>query len=161
MGGAGLQFQRCSPLSSWWDTWQRPRTHNAEGAASSTSWSVVNRKGTVCHIVCSLSLYNLKAPTVTHFLQWSHLLIVPLSMANHSNTWVCGIHSYSNYHTIPQKPNHTKKKKKILPCSDFICVYAHIYVFITKLKTLYCVCHILWQWSLFYREIPIFPQLPL
>jgi hypothetical protein len=36
--GAGLQFQRFSPLSLWWETWQCPGTHGAgEGAESSTS----------------------------------------------------------------------------------------------------------------------------
>ena len=35
--GAGLQIQRLSPLSSWWQVWQRLDRHGAgEGAESST-----------------------------------------------------------------------------------------------------------------------------
>ena len=34
----GLQFQRFSPLSSWWEAWQNPGRHGAgEQAESSTS----------------------------------------------------------------------------------------------------------------------------
>jgi hypothetical protein len=36
--GAGLQFQRFSSLSSWWEAWQSAGRHSArEGAESSTS----------------------------------------------------------------------------------------------------------------------------
>ena len=35
--GAGLQFQRFSPLSSWWETWQLPGRLGAGGAENSTS----------------------------------------------------------------------------------------------------------------------------
>ena len=38
--GAGLQFQRLSPLSSWWKAWQPAGSHGAGGGAeSSPSWS--------------------------------------------------------------------------------------------------------------------------
>jgi hypothetical protein len=36
--GTGLQFQRLSPLASWWETWQSAGRHDAgEGAENSTS----------------------------------------------------------------------------------------------------------------------------
>jgi hypothetical protein len=31
--GAGLQVQRFSPLSSWWEAWQHPGRHGARGGA--------------------------------------------------------------------------------------------------------------------------------
>jgi hypothetical protein len=37
--GAGLQFQRFSPSSSWWEAWQHPGRHGSRGANISTSWS--------------------------------------------------------------------------------------------------------------------------
>jgi hypothetical protein len=37
--GAGLQFQRFSPLSSKHEAWQHPARHGAGGAESSTSCS--------------------------------------------------------------------------------------------------------------------------
>jgi hypothetical protein len=43
--GAGLQFQRLRPLSSWQEAWQRAGRHGAgEGAENSTSWSVGSRR---------------------------------------------------------------------------------------------------------------------
>jgi hypothetical protein len=43
--GAGLQVQRFSPLSSWWEAWQHPGRHDAgEGTESSTSSSEGRRK---------------------------------------------------------------------------------------------------------------------
>jgi hypothetical protein len=45
--GAGLQFQRFSPLSSWQEAWQHSGRHGAsEGAKSSTSWSEGNQEET-------------------------------------------------------------------------------------------------------------------
>lgn len=35
--GAGLQFQRFSPLSSWWEAWQCAGRYGAGGTESSTS----------------------------------------------------------------------------------------------------------------------------
>ena len=35
--GADLQFQRFSPLSSWWEVWQHAGRHGAGGAESFTS----------------------------------------------------------------------------------------------------------------------------
>ena len=35
--GAGLQVQRFSPLSSWWEAWQHPGRHGAGRVKSSTS----------------------------------------------------------------------------------------------------------------------------
>ena len=35
--GDGLQFQRFSPLQSWWEAWQCAGRHGVGGAESSTS----------------------------------------------------------------------------------------------------------------------------
>jgi hypothetical protein len=36
--GVNLQFQRFSPLSSWWEAWQHAGRHGT-GAENSTPWS--------------------------------------------------------------------------------------------------------------------------
>ena len=42
---AGLQFQRFSSLSSWWEAWQHAGRHDAEeGAEGLTSWSAGSRR---------------------------------------------------------------------------------------------------------------------
>jgi hypothetical protein len=35
--GAGLQFHRFSPLSSWWEVWEGAGRHGAGGAESSST----------------------------------------------------------------------------------------------------------------------------
>jgi hypothetical protein len=35
--GAGLQFQRFGPLSSWWEAWQHSHRHGVEGGAESST----------------------------------------------------------------------------------------------------------------------------
>ena len=39
--GAGLQFQRFRPLSSWWEAWQHAGRHGARGAEGSEEETVV------------------------------------------------------------------------------------------------------------------------
>jgi hypothetical protein len=60
--GAGLQFQRFSPLSSRWEAWQHAGRHGTSGAKSSTSWLTGSKEETVCHTGQSLSTGDLKAP---------------------------------------------------------------------------------------------------
>lgn len=68
--------------------------HGVEDTESSTPWSAGNKKWT------GLSFWDLKVSHPSDKLPptkptRSHLLIVPLPVAMHSNTWVYGSHSYS------------------------------------------------------------------
>lgn len=88
--GAGLQVQRFSPLSSWWEACQLPGRHGAGGAESSTACYEGKQKTTVFQEARK----RVSKPTsiVTQFLQQGHtysnkvtptltgphLLIVPL-----------------------------------------------------------------------------------
>ena len=97
--GAGLQLQRFSPLSSWWEAWQHPGRHGAgEGAESSTSWSEGRQEDTLFYTVWNLSTGgNLKAhlyigtlpPTRPHLLQQGHTPNTATSMTQ----------AYSNHHS--------------------------------------------------------------
>jgi hypothetical protein len=70
--GAGLQFQRFSPLSSWQEAWQDAGRHGAEEEAeSSTSGSKDSPKKTCLYTGQSLSIYvRSQSPvsTMTNFL---------------------------------------------------------------------------------------------
>ena len=45
--GSGLQFQRASPLSSWWEALQRTCRHSAGGVKNTTFWSIDSQKETI------------------------------------------------------------------------------------------------------------------
>ena len=67
--GAGLRFQRFSPLSSWWEAWWHAGRHGAgEGAKNSMYRSKGNRK----------RLRHTSSNKVTPTSARLHLLIVPL-----------------------------------------------------------------------------------
>jgi hypothetical protein len=77
--GSGLQFQRFSLLSSWWEAWEHPGRHGAgEGAENSTSLSSDSKEEIIS--VCRLSTGDLKAlphndtfsPTRLHLFQQGH-----------------------------------------------------------------------------------------
>jgi hypothetical protein len=70
--GVGLQIQRFSLLSSWWEAWQHTGSLGGGGAESSTSGFTGSRR--LCLTGYSLSIYETfkLAPTVTHFLQQCH-----------------------------------------------------------------------------------------
>jgi hypothetical protein len=57
---AGLQFQRFSPLSPWWETQQHAGRFDAGGAKGSISWSEGNQEETMFHTGQSLSIGDLK-----------------------------------------------------------------------------------------------------
>jgi|UPI00001F6546 hypothetical protein len=48
--GAGLQFQRFSPLSSWREAWQHAGRQGGEGAKSSTSLSKDSQEEIIPHL---------------------------------------------------------------------------------------------------------------
>jgi hypothetical protein len=54
--GAGLQFQRFNPLSSWWEVWQLLGRHGARRAESSTFSPGDSKRNTVSHTGQSLSI---------------------------------------------------------------------------------------------------------
>ena len=78
----------CSPLSSWWKTWQLPSRQSAgKGAESSTSWSTGSRRRlcATLGIAWAYAISKPLPPIVTHFLQQatptltrSHLLVMSL-----------------------------------------------------------------------------------
>jgi hypothetical protein len=73
--GAGLQFQRFIPLSSWWNAWQHAVRHgNGQVAESSTSASSGNRKRKSLDLTWALEnpgTYFLQQ-VHTHFIQQGH-----------------------------------------------------------------------------------------
>ena len=76
--GAGLQFQRFSPLSSWWETWWHTCRHDAKD--SWTFYISIQRQPGGASLPPWMELEHRTSkptPTVTHFLQQSH---------THSNT---------------------------------------------------------------------------
>jgi hypothetical protein len=68
--GAGLQIQRFSPLSSWWEAWQHPGRPGAGGPLCSTSSSVGNQKKT--DFQAAKRRGSKPTPTETHFLKQGH-----------------------------------------------------------------------------------------
>jgi len=94
--GAGLQFQRFRPFSSWWKTWHHAGRHSAGGAKSSTSRSKGGLKESVFHKQPgggsqSLPPRDTLSPTRPHACVPTkpNLLTVPLPMCQ----------AYSNHHS--------------------------------------------------------------
>ena len=70
------------------------------GTESSTTWSTGSRRRLCTTLGIAWTLETSKPTSQWHLPPTrSHLLIVPLLMAQHSNTWVYGGHSYSDYHS--------------------------------------------------------------
>ena len=93
--GAGLQFQRFSPLSSWWEAWQRAGRHGAEELRTLHLDPQTARRDCVHseHRRPQSPLHSDALPPIR-----PHLLIVPLPMGQ---TFKCASpwgHSYSNHH---------------------------------------------------------------
>ena len=83
--GAGLQFQRFSPLSSWQEAWQCAGRHGAgEGAESSVSHSEGKQK-----IGFQAAHRRVSKPilTVTHFLQQGHIYSNEATPPNSATSW--------------------------------------------------------------------------
>jgi hypothetical protein len=114
--GAGLLFERFSPLSSWWEAWQRVGKHDArEGAESSTSWSTGSRKTETHWSVWSFLDLRADSQWPTPLLQSRpHLLTALLPLTEHSNTWVYGGHSYSNHYTHQEREQTNWKWSKAI-----------------------------------------------
>ena len=109
--GAGLRFQRFSPLSSWQEAWQHPGRHGTgEGAERSRSWSKLSQKETLLcrqpvkdsHPCCTEPEYRRRPqnlPTQWHTLSNKatpiptrpYFLIMPLLMGQ----------AYPNHHIRP------------------------------------------------------------
>jgi hypothetical protein len=100
--GAGLQFHRLSPLSSWWVAWQHAGRYGAgEGADSFSSVSKSNRKRETLGLVWAFETskahlkyhisFNKATPTGPYLLT-PHKYYLSL-MTNHSNIYAQGDHS--------------------------------------------------------------------
>ena len=83
--GAGLQFQRFSPLSLGQEAWQYPDSHGSGGAESSTSCSKVNQEKTGSHVV--RRRISKPTPTVTHFHQQGHTYSNKSTPLNSATSW--------------------------------------------------------------------------
>jgi hypothetical protein len=115
--GSGLQFQRFSPLSSWWEAWQHAGRHWVRGAKSSTSWSAENQEEDFISHWVELQHRRPQSPSHQGNISSNkaiptptkpYLLIVTLSMAKHPNTWIYGSQTYSSHNT-----NHRKLILKV------------------------------------------------
>jgi len=100
--GAGLQFQRFSPLLPWQGAWRHAGSCGAgEGAESSTSQSAIIRQR-LRHR--ALNIWDLKAPPQWHTASNKATPpIVSLPMGQNPNLWVYGGHSYPNQHIWTMK----------------------------------------------------------
>ena len=110
--GAGLWFQRFSPLSSWWGAWQHVGRHGAgKVAESSTSWPTGSKR----RLWATLSIVwayetskpashsDTPPPTKSYLLpKQPHLLIGTPYMGQAFKIWVYGVHCYSNHHSFPK-----------------------------------------------------------
>lgn len=98
---SSFQFQRFTPLSSWWNIMVAGR-HSTGGADISTSWTAGNME--ICVTGHSLSMYiktSKPAPKMTQFSNKArspqtrtHLLIVLTLQTKWSNPWVCVGHTF-------------------------------------------------------------------
>jgi hypothetical protein len=94
---AGLQFQRFSSLSSWWEAWQHARRHGTGRAEISASWSERNQERlssassweeALFHTEQSLRTGTSKpTPSVTHFLQQSYTYSNKSTPPNSAISW--------------------------------------------------------------------------
>ena len=144
--GAGLQFQRFSPLSSWWEAWRCAGRHGAEMRVLHLDLKAVRRltstgnqkEALFCTGWCLSTRRPQSPPT-----QWCtssnkatpisirpHLLIVPLPMghsySNHHITLRGTQRLFQTYESMEVIPSHSIMQNTFSPTSKVPIVYHNL-----------------------------------